>query len=67
MKSNNLRSSSRSTVAEVIGKRISEKNLVAENPRESGEDDDDAGRGMAEELTTVPAASYPSGLIILVG
>jgi len=44
MKSNNLRSSSRSTVAEVIGKRISEKNLVAENPRESGEDDDDAGQ-----------------------
>eukprot|EP00913_Durusdinium_trenchii_P001169 g1075.t1 len=39
MKSNTLRASSRSTVAEVIGKRISEKTLVPDKPQEDEEDD----------------------------
>jgi len=43
MKSTNLRSSSRSTVADVIGKRISEKNLTAEKPQDADEDADDGG------------------------
>lgn len=62
MKGNNLRSSSRSTVAEVIGKRISEKNLVADKPQESGEDDDDAGRlyhmGLAAKEAAVIHRGY---------